>query len=63
MWDFSDDEWLAFIAAAAETVIGGLFYYIALSSMSLMGRSRWRRILLAICPPAALAPASLFICA
>jgi len=61
MWDFSGDEWIAFLIAAAGTIIGARFYYRPLLSVPLLGRSLWRRLAMVICPPLALLPAYLFI--
>jgi hypothetical protein len=56
MWNFGDDEWAFFIAAAAIVVVGSIRYYGPLISVSLQGRSSLRRGILASLPLAAIIP-------
>lgn len=56
MWNFSEDEWFFFVAAAVVTVFGGVRYYRPLISISLLGRSRLHREVLAFLPLVAMIP-------
>jgi hypothetical protein len=56
MWNFSNDEWVLFVAAAAISLFGSVRYYGLLISVSWMRRSRLRRGVLALLPVAAIIP-------
>jgi hypothetical protein len=59
MWDFSGDEWVAFVLAAAGTIIGVGLYYRPVFSIPVRRGSAWGRLVLGLFPPLALFPACL----
>lgn len=56
MWNFSNDEWAFFVAAAFISVVDGFFYYQPLTTIPSLAKSNARRCTLALLPLVAMVP-------